>query len=242
MPSPPARAVVSRPSIFGIPFAEAGDGSAVELLSEEDQDRLVVISSLVRFRRNTVIYADGSRSNFIYNIVGGVVETYGVLPTGDRRISAFFFPRDLLGLSENGRYTGTAQTVTAVTAYRIPLDGLTNLLRRDPELDFHFLCKLCHELREAQRHAIALALREIGAKLAKFLLLLDRHSLPTVEQPNHVAIPMTRDDIADFVGLTVESVSRALHSLEKDGLIMRHGPRIIEILNRKRLERKAGEN
>ena len=96
---------------------------------------------------------------FIYNIVVGVVETYNVLSTGGRRITAFFFPSDLLGLSENGGLVGTAQSVTAVTAYQIPLDGLTSLLRRDPELDFHFLCKLCHALREAQRHAIALALQ-----------------------------------------------------------------------------------
>ena len=137
---------------------------------------------------------------------------------------------------------GTAQSVTAVTAYRIPLDGLTSLLRRDPELDFHFLCKLCHALREAQRHAIALALHEVGAKLAKFLLLLDRHSRVPAPQTNQVAIPMTRHDIADFVGLTVESVSRAFNILEKDGLIKRHGPRLVDILDRKKLERKAGEN
>ena len=103
MASHPAHSAVSKPSIFGVPFTDTGNGDAIELLSEDDQDKLILISNLVRFRRNTVMYGEGGRSAFIYNIVGGVVETYNVLSTGGRRITAFFFPSDLLGLSENGR-------------------------------------------------------------------------------------------------------------------------------------------
>ncbi|MDR5776738.1 MULTISPECIES: cyclic nucleotide-binding domain-containing protein, partial [unclassified Caballeronia] len=87
-----------RPSIFAAPFRRDGDGSAVELLSVAEQEALMEVSRLVSIRRNTVLYPEGGEARFVYNLVSGVAETYQLVPNGERRITAFLFPRDLVGL------------------------------------------------------------------------------------------------------------------------------------------------
>lgn len=229
-----------RPSIFAAPFRKTGDGSAVELLSVAEQDALIDASRLVSVRRNTVLYPEGGTAEFVYNIVSGVAETYQLLANGQKRITAFLFPRDLMGLSLNGTYVATGQSLTALTAYRIPLDALEAILERDPRLDLSLLCKLCHELRRSQHHALTVGKNDAVARIAGFLLWIEHaYALPE-RAAGELALPMARHDVADYVGLSVESVSRALHALETQGVIRRKGPRLITLLDMAALRALAG--
>ncbi len=215
------------PSIFANSFGSRNEFGAKQLLTADEQAELLSISSVAEFRRNTVIYPEGGKTSFIYNIISGVAETYHLLPGGERHVTTFLFPSDLLGLSESGRYIATAQALTSLLAYKIPFDPLERLIRRDPALDVVLLCKLCDELRQSERHAIIAAKHDARARLAGFILWLRQSRLPVLTNEGSVTLPMLRHDIADYLGLTTESVSRALSQLEADGLIRRQGPRTL---------------
>ncbi|ABE36629.1 cyclic nucleotide-binding domain protein [Paraburkholderia xenovorans LB400] len=237
-PSKPAR---YRPSIFASPFQKDGDGTAVELLSVAEQDALVDVSRLVSVRRHTVLYPEGGEARFVYNIVSGVAQTYQLLANGERRITAFLFPRDVMGLSMNGAYVATAQSLTPLVAYRIPVDALEAILERDPHLDIGLLCKLCHELRRSQHHTITVSKNDAPARLASFLLWIQRAYADPGRIEGEVTLPMARHDIADYVALSVESVSRALRFLETQGVIRRKGTRLIEVLDPAKLRKLAAQ-
>ncbi len=229
------------PSIYAKPFARSSDGSSVQLLTPDEQAALTDISRVAELRRNTVIYPEGGRAQFVYNIISGVAETYYLLPNGERRVSSFLFPSDLLGLSENGEYVATAQALTPVVAYKIPSEALARLVRRDPKLDVALLCKLCHELRQAERHILMAVQHDGRARVARFILWLWRSELPVLATEDTVSLPMLRHDIADYLGLSPESVSRALLQLETSHLIKRQGPRALQLLDVPGLRRMAGE-
>lgn len=229
------------PAIFAVPFLRSAGHGGMQLLSQEEQAALMEVSRVVEFRRNTVIYPEGGRAHFVYSIVLGVAETYYVQPGGQRRISSFLFPSDLLGLSENGEYVATAQALTPLAAYKIPLEGLERLVRRDPKLDAALLCKLCHELRQSERHVLTAVQNDAAARVARFILWLWRSELPGLVNETSVTLPMLRQDIGDYLGLTPESVSRALLQLEKSRLIQRQGPRALRLLDVQALRQMAGE-
>lgn len=235
-----ARRGIRPPSIFAKPFARPTDRDSIQILTPAEQASIAEISQVVEMPRNTVIYTEGGRAEFVYNIVSGVAETYNLLPDGERRITAFVFPFDLLGLSEGGQYAGTAQTLTAVVAYRIPFDALETLIRRDPRLDAALLCKLSHELRESERHMITVSRRDARARVAAFILWLRQNENPRFGKGPVVSLPMFRHDIADYLGMSKESVSRTLLRFETDRLLRREGPRALRVLDIPGLERMAG--
>jgi CRP/FNR family transcriptional regulator, anaerobic regulatory protein len=227
------------PSIFASPFAQPTDKGSVQLLTAEEQTTIADNSRIVDMRQNTVIYPEGGHAHYVYNIVSGVVETYILLPDGERRITSFLFPSDLLGLSEEGRYTGTAQTITRVIAYKIPITTMGEIVRRDPKMDVALLCKLCHELRRAERHMITSSQRDAQVRVASFVLWLWRSEAQSGANSTEVKVPMLRSDIGDYLGMTKESVSRALLQLETLQLIHRDGPRALTLVDIPGLQRAA---
>lgn len=169
------------PSIVAKSFARTIDRGSVQLVTKDEQDTLTKISRTVEFRRNTVIYREGGRSQFVYNIISGVAETYYLQSGGKRRVTSFLFPSDLLGLRENGEYVARAQVMTPLIAYpanKIRYDALRPLVHRDPLLEAAPLSKLCHELRQSGRHVITSVQNDSQASVASFVLLLWRSELP----------------------------------------------------------------
>ncbi|MCY0386485.1 Crp/Fnr family transcriptional regulator [Robbsia sp. Bb-Pol-6] len=220
-----------------MPFEKSPHPAARELLTEQAQDALAGISELVRLPAHQVLYRQGESADCVYNIVGGAVLTYELLANGNRHITAFLFPNDLLGLSTHGAYIATAETLSPVVAYRIPIDALRDTLTHDPTLSVGLVLKLCHDLRDAQHHAITLAENAAHARVAGFLLWL-RDALKSPADP--LCLPMARQDIADYLGLSVESISRALHLLESEAAILRVGPRQIRLLDLDKLASFSG--
>jgi len=236
------------PSIKAAPFVRVRAARVVELLTPDEQRELAELSTLVRLRRHGMLHPEGGHAEAVFNLVRGVAQTYHLSPSGERRVTSFLFPGDLCGLSENGYYVNTAQAVTNLIAYRIPLRALRNIVSRDPALDAHLLCKLCHDLRAAERHTVMATRRDARRRLAAFLLRMQSDGADGADDVDEgggggdvIRLPMLRHDIADYLGLTVESVSRAFQALEDDGVVRRRSPKLIRIMNPDALRRATEE-
>ncbi|MGI4856793.1 MAG: Crp/Fnr family transcriptional regulator [Janthinobacterium lividum] len=234
MPDHLAKPLSFRPSTVASSFDRRAIGPTKMLSSLPEQNVLARIAKLVRIPAHTVIYQQDDDAAFIYSIVSGAVATYEMLSDGNRCITAFLFPNDLLGLTGNGRYAANAKTLAPTAAYRIPVAPLRDALSANASLGMGFLLKVCHTLRDAQHHAITLSENSASARIAGFLLWL-RDALHPDESTAEIVLPMARQDIADYLGLSVESISRSLHTLETQGLIQRGGPRIIRLLDLEQL-------
>ena len=207
-------------SISAIPFHEPSGAKITQLLSEREQNLLARIAVTVRFGRGESIYSAGDPARFVYAISSGAARAYRILPDGKRAVVAFLFPGDFFGLAEEGAYLNSTEAVTSLTAHRLPVSGLTNLLRQEPDLKWHILLKICHEVREAQRHMIVLYHRGALAKLALFLQMLDRSREAGDGGTGEIYLPMSRSDIADYIGLSLAAVSRSFRTLAARHLIV----------------------
>ena len=218
-------------------FADPGSGSPLPLLDAAETARLARMVSIVGFAKGACLYEEGEKADSIYYVLKGEVKTFCALSSGRRRVTAFLLPGDLFGFGENGLYVSTAQALTPVTAYRLPLATLDHMLRSDPGLEHRFLCKLWHELRAAQSHAIMLGRHDARGRLAMFLQERDAHKPIVSPLASGIALPMTRSDVADYLGLSLETVSRAFQKLQQEGIIGvddRHG---VQIVDRVRFEK-----
>jgi CRP/FNR family transcriptional regulator len=184
------------------------------------------------FQKGQKIYRAGDPSDAVYNIISGVVMTFVIAPDRRELINAFLFTEDLFGLSEEGRYSSSAEAVTPVTAYRLPVAKLQGHLPRDADLEFHVICKLCHELRQAQRHAFLISKRDATARLAIFLQLMEELQINRDEPANEIHLPMNRIEIGKYVGLSAAALSRAFAKLEADGVVEQRNRRHLKVKDR----------
>ena len=172
----------------------------------------------------------------MFNIISGVVKAYSGEDAG--HITAFLFPGDLFGLSQEGTYTNSVQAVTPVTAYQLPLSVLRSRLTKDAILEYHLICKLCQDLRYSQRHAFLVAQRHANSKIATFLQMLEQLQVARSEDTSEVHIPMERSDIGEYVGMSLAAVSRSFASLASHGIIKssdRHHLRLSIVTRLRRL-------
>ena len=217
------------PSLLAIPFLRFAGSAPIELLSDAQREQLASHASFRVFPAATFVYRAGAPADSVFIVHNGVMKSFRDLPSGRRRIATFLFPRDLFGLAASGHYVNTVQTITPVRAYQLAVDTLTRLFQRDAELELQFLCKTVHVLREAQHHNIMVGRRDAVGRLAMLLRLLRQQG--TSRRGDEVSIPMSRSDIANYLGLSLESVVRASGRLERLGIVEfvgRHHARIID--------------
>jgi CRP-like cAMP-binding protein len=202
------------------------------LLSPAEQAELAEIATVLIYQGGgTVIFTDGEDAHFIHLIDEGVVRVSRDLPDGARQVLGFMWPGDMLGLMEAGRYVNSAETLTPATLFRLPLDRLQRLLLREPLLQLHMLTKAAHELRKAQRQLIVLGQFNNRRRLASFLLDCRQHVAFFDSAARQLRLPMSRFDIADYLGISPESVARAFAALEQHGFVWRLSPRAIEFVD-----------
>jgi CRP/FNR family transcriptional regulator len=215
-------------------------GRMHQLLSDEERSRLAVIASIVRFKKGAEIYREGHRAEAVFNIISGVAKAYRCGPDGKEHIAAFLFPEDLFGLAQEGRYANSLKALTPVTAYRIPVAALRSRLTADAALEFHVIAKLCHELRQTQRHAFMLASRRALSKLTMFLQMLEQLQTTNGGSTNEIYVPMDRSDIAEYIGTTLAAVSRAFRTLTARGILQSRDRRHAKVIDRDAFEKLAG--
>jgi CRP-like cAMP-binding protein len=180
----------SLPSLRTVAFSRTAAKGATRLLSRRQQHQLAAMSSRLRLKTGTVIYAAEAEADSVFIIGAGVVKAVRHLANGSRCVMAFLFPEDIFGLAEEGRYVNSTQAVTDVSLYRIPVHILRAALQHDAALDFQFLCKVTNQLREAQRQTIVVGRRHAGCRVAMLLRMLERHE-PEKTADGHIAVPMS---------------------------------------------------
>lgn len=164
---------------------------------------------------NDEIYAEGDRAMSFYKIAAGVVRTYKLLSDGRRQIGAFYLPGDIFGLEsgEDHRFGADAVTETRLLVHRREPRALTG---DDGALAREVVAAMMRDLERAQEHMMLLGRKSARERIASFLLALSERM---ADSGGTVCLPMSRNDMADHLGLTIESVSRAVTQLEREGLI-----------------------
>jgi CRP/FNR family transcriptional regulator len=223
--------------LLAIPFG-AGEKFATQLLTPRQRQRLESLSTKISVPARATLYREHGPAEVIYICGEGALRAYRDLPSGKRRVTSFLFAKDVFGLSQSGRFVNTVQAMMPSLCYRIPLEQLTVVLKSDAELQFHFLCKAVHEVRSLQYRTIILGRRSATGRIAMFLMtLMQRLHLDT----SVIELPMSRSDIAAYLGLTLESVSRAGRKLVDGGIVAWVGPRAVRVLDQRKLEKLAGD-
>src|SRR5262245_38808272 len=227
------------PSLRAVPILASGNGEAGRLTTRQRQE-LTALSSKVIVPAGRILYHEDAIAGALYFCAKGTVKTYRELRGGSHRVMSFLFPDDIFGLAEAGRYVNTAQAIAPAVCYRIPLPELTTILQRDAGLQFQFLVKVTHELREAQRRTLIMGRRDAAGRLAMFLMMLRKHTPPKTPK-DVIPLPMTRSDIAGFLGLSLDAVSRATDQLTKEGMVAFPGRHVARVLDMAKLERLAAD-
>jgi len=177
------------------------------------------LSRRVRFSTCETIFAQEDMTSSFYNLLDGVMRLYKLLPDGRRQIVGFALPGDFLGMTTADRHGFSADAIGPVTVCqfaRAPFarfaEDKPNLLRRINELTVQ-------ELTQARDHMVLLGRRSAEEKVATFLVGWRDRLAERRGASQTVPLPMSRQDIADYLGLTIETVSRTFTKLERDGVI-----------------------
>jgi CRP-like cAMP-binding protein len=222
------------PEIRGRSFSAASDESVSihNLLSREEQKQLHGIATALDYRRGGItICSQGQEARCIYFIDEGIIRISRCAENGHRQILALKVAGDIFGLPDGGRYANSAETVSAARVFRCPWQQIQQMMLAEPQLQMNLLIKVANEVRLAQRRIMMLGQQNVCQRLASFIL--DLASLPEFfdERRSYLKLPVSRFDLADYLGTAPESTARAFTKLESDGLARRINSRTIEILD-----------
>jgi CRP/FNR family transcriptional regulator len=211
-------------------------------LSRQASSNLMAVSSLQKKASGETLFTEGDEADCVYEVVRGMLRLYKLLPDGRRQITGFVSAGHLLGLAPEGVCVYTAEAITDVTLCRYKRTVFERLIDEVPGFAKRLLAVASHELCMAQNQMLLLGRKAATEKVASFLLLMvDEQG--SDDDAEAVGFPMTRSDIADYLGLTIETVSRTLTKLKQSRLIALPTPARVEIRDRDRLEElAAGES
>jgi CRP/FNR family transcriptional regulator, anaerobic regulatory protein len=182
---------------------------------------------------------EGEAASAFFNITRGTAKLYKLLPDGRRQITGFAGIGHFLGLAVSATYAFSAEAIEPLQYCRFSRPKLRVLLDDFPAMEKRLLELASNELVAAQEQMLLLGRKTARERVATFLLAQSRLGAVCPIPRTHFALPMTRGDIADYVGLTIETVSRTLTKLRSDGLVDIPNQTEIVIRNRARLERIA---
>ena len=180
------------------------------------------------------------------NILSGVVKLTKMMADGRQQIVGLQFAPDFLGRPFRSESGITADAATEVNVCSFPKAMLDQMIRDTPQLERRLLEQTLKELDEARDWMLTLGRKTASEKVASFLYLIATHFNPELETGAGTAavsfdLPLTRSDIADFLGLTIETVSRQMTKLRKDEVILVHNNRHVEVPNLARLAERASQ-
>ncbi|HEX2726981.1 MAG TPA: helix-turn-helix domain-containing protein [Beijerinckiaceae bacterium] len=167
-----------------------------------------------RLGKDEEVFGEGDRAAYFYKVVSGAVRTSKLLSDGRRQIDAFHLAGDMFGIESGDEHRFSAEAVgdAAVVVYR--RCALDTLAAQDGAFAREIVAAMMRALERAQEHMLLLGRKSAIEKIASFLLDMAERACD-----NAIELPMSRIDIADHLGLTIETVSRSLTQLERKGLI-----------------------
>ena len=211
--------------------ASAGRQSALGELGELSRAR--VILSEFKYNRATEIYGEAEPAEYIYQVVDGAVRSYKLLSDGRRQIGAFHLTGDIFGLENGPVHRFTTEAIVETTVRLMRRCSLEHVAEGDVHVALDLLNMTSTNLQHAEDHMLLLGRKTSLERVSAFLLEMDRR----LTAAGVIALPMCRRDIADYLGLTLETVSRALSHLHGIGILgfLDQTQRRIVLLDRHRL-------
>ncbi|RDV05749.1 helix-turn-helix domain-containing protein [Undibacter mobilis] len=194
-----------------------------------------LMGAVMPFARNAEIYGENEPAEYLYKVVSGAVRTYRVLNDGRRQIGAFYLPGDVFGIEVGEQHTFSAESIVDSKVMLIKRSSLLALASRSADVARQLWTMAATELQRAQDHTMLL-IKTAQERVAGFLLEMAKRT----PRANAVELPMSRQDIADYLGLTIETVSRTLTQLENSAAIEVPTSRRIVLRNQAVLSRLNG--
>lgn len=190
------------------------------------------IGTVQTIAQDQEIFCEGGNADYFFKVVSGVVRTCKFLADGRRQIDAFYVVGDIFGFETSGLHKLSAEAVTPCTVIAYRRTKVDILADCDKTLSVELLNFAMRGMAKAQEHSLLLGRRGAMEKVAGFLLAWAGNS----SNRKTIALAMTRQDIADYLGLTIETVSRTLSQLERDHVIDLPSARQIQLRNLEMLE------
>jgi CRP/FNR family transcriptional regulator len=182
-------------------------------------EQVLAKATMKRVEAKELVFAEGDEASHVYRVETGAVALFKILVDGRRQILGFAYPGDLVGLGAEGEHVINAQAIKPTRLLCLPVSGLHHSLFSDPSLGFKLYQAIAQELASARDLMLTTGQRTATERVASFLLAFSRRNACNGRDPTVLELPMTRTDIGDFLGLTVETVSRTFTKLRTMGLI-----------------------
>ncbi len=213
--------------------------SVCSALSPPEVQALEAVTVSQQVAMGATLARSGEERQYVYTLTQGALRLVRTLSDGRRQISGFVLPGDYLGLSGSDHHRHDVEAIADSRVCRVSLAHMRELRGRYPHLERKLLQRACQELDAAQDAALSLARLQPPEKVADFLLRLAAREARLGGDPLKVMLPMGRGDIADHLGLTMETVSRTFTRLRQQGLIALPHLNVVEILDEDTLQRMA---
>ena len=190
-----------------------------------------LVATEFSYGRNESIYGEGEPAEYVYQVVRGAVRSYRLLNDGRRQIGAFHLVGDIFGLESGPSHRLTAEAIVETTVRMVKRRSLEAAAKSDVAVACKLWAMTAGELRHAEDHMLLLGRKTAAQRVATFLLEMDKRLAVT----GQIALPMSRCDIADYLGLTLETVSRTVSQFNDEGVLALAGARQIRLRDRARL-------
>lgn len=190
-----------------------------------------------RLHHGEMLFSEGALPRYCYEIISGVVKEYRTLEDGQREITDFYSDGSFVGVDARGEYTPTIEAVTDCVVRCIPREALFRDAQTTAEISMFLIDLLAERLDRARQRTMKICRKNANQRLAGFLLELAKRQGRTSD----VRLPMSRQDIGDHMGLTIETVCRALTEIKKTGVVTMPSARTFTILDEQALAQAAGD-
>jgi CRP/FNR family nitrogen fixation transcriptional regulator len=211
----------------------ANPTSPTSILGRLNTAQARILASEFNYRKGKEIFGEKEPAEYVYQVTAGAVRSYKLLSDGRRQIGAFHLVGDVFGLENGSFHRFTAEAIVDTSVRLIKRSSLERVAEADVGITHDLLYMTTDNLQHAEDHMLLLGRKTSLERVVAFLLEMDRR----LTAAGILALPMCRRDIADYLGLTLETVSRALSKLHGSGILgfLGTNQRQIILLDRQKL-------
>ena len=194
----------------------------------------------LRLAPGQALFHEGDPATRVFTLTRGALKLYKLLADGRRQVTGFLHPGDFLGISVDDEHAFSAEALEDSQLCWFPRSRFDDFVEDEATMERELYRMAAHELAAAQQQFILLGRKTATERLASFLLMLaKRTELSNGVGAGMIRLPMSRSDIADYLGLTKETVSRVISAFKRDRVIRLETLDVIQVLDRARLEQLA---
>ncbi len=216
------------------------EGIAVDRHLDGDvSQRLFCIGSVRSVPAKEMVFCQGEPADHVYEVIEGVLKLYILTADGRMQITGFAYPGQILALDADTAYSTAAEAVSHAKLCQYPRAKFERVIDDHPQLARQIFAIVAQDLTAARGQMLLLGRKSATEKIASFLLHLAERNEARGDDPTTIDLPMSRGDIGDYLGLTIETVSRTITRLRQLGILDLHQHRKIRLRDMNRLENLA---